>query len=168
MEKQRLSRTNTPHPEFGQWAVMKSIILSTLQFSFGCCVNDPVHQFYFCCLVYRDAPHTHNIRTYRCVDGGRRGRRQCAPFLRGYLPVDVDDLVPRESGTAQTRSKKRRRYVKKKEIAVRPLDRSITHTLPIIIFISGLFSFCFFCSIFLFAITLPFGLKHFSRFPIIN
>ena len=77
---------------------------------------------------YIVTPRTHNIRTYRCVDGGRRGRRQCAPFLRGYLPVDVDDLVPRESGTAQTRSKKRRRYVKKKEIAVRPLDRSITHT----------------------------------------
>lgn len=35
----------------------------------------------------------------RYLDDGDR-RRQCTPFVRGYLPVDVDDLVPRESGTA--------------------------------------------------------------------
>ena len=32
-------------------------------------------------------------------------------LFRGYLPIDVDDLVPRKSGTAQTRGRSSRRYV---------------------------------------------------------
>lgn len=39
-------------------------------------------------------------------------RLECQELFRGYLPIDVDDLVPRESGTAQTRGRwTSRRYV---------------------------------------------------------